>query len=165
MEGCGWQGYSGFYGTQIKAFARVAFFRLTVCVRRHFAGCCVAFQMLASRQKIVFNYRSFLLQLTSEDSCGILSGRVRKKRKVVRNTIFQYFKYLTCCLRIVISSPPMGPKPSNSASLAIVHSANSRNEINKAFQWSELFSRRFLQRKMSRNYLAGCCILMFDVSS
>ena len=89
----------------------------------------------------------------------------KKKRKVVRNTIFQYLKYLTCCLRIVISSPPIGPKPSNSASLAIVHSANSRNEINKAFQWSELFSRRFLQRKMSRNYLAGCCILMFDVSS
>ena len=87
MEGCGWQGYSGFYGTQIKAFARVAFFRLTVCVRRHFAGCCVAFQMLASRQKIVFNYRSFLLQLTSEDSCGILSGRVRKKKKSCKEYI------------------------------------------------------------------------------
>ena len=160
MEGL--DGYFGFMAAN-KSWLFFALLSLTVCVRRHF--CWVAFQMLASRQKIVFNYRSFLLQLTSEDSCGILSGRVRKKRKVVRNTIFQYLKYLTCCLRIVISSPPMGPKPSNSASLAIVHSANSRNEINKAFQWSELFSRRFLQRKMSRNYLAGCCILMFDVSS
>ena len=90
-----------------------------------------------------------------------------KRKEFVRNTFFNMYlkEELTCCLRIVISSPPMGPKPSNSASLAIVHSANSRNEINKAFQWSELFSRRFLQRKMSRNYLAGCCILMFDVSS
>ena len=69
-----------------------------------------------------------------------------KRKEFVRNTVFNMYlkEELTCCLRIVISSPPMGPKASNSASLAIVHSANSRNEINKAFQWSELFSRRFL---------------------
>ena len=69
-----------------------------------------------------------------------------KRKEFVRNTFFNMYlkEELTCCLRIVISSPPMGPKASNSASLAIVHSANSRNEINKAFQWSELFSRRFL---------------------
>ena len=59
-------------------------------------------------------------------------------------TIKSHLKLLTCCLRIVISSPPTGPNPSNSASFAMVHSANSLNETSKAFQWSELFSRRFL---------------------
>ena len=67
-----------------------------------------------------------------------------KKERHEKQRFLKTWKHLTCCLRIVISSPPIGPKPSNSASLAMVHSANSRKEINKAFQWSELFSRRFL---------------------
>ena len=91
-----------------------------------------------------------------------------KRKEFVRNTFFNMYlkEELTCCLRIVISSPPMGPKASNSASLAIVHSANSRNEINKAFQWSELFSRRFLWSKNEQKlsgwllYTNVWCIIM-----
>ena len=48
---------------------------------------------------------------------------------------------------MVTSSPPMGPMASNSASLLIVHSESSLNESRSAFQWSELFSSRFLKQE------------------
>ena len=50
---------------------------------------------------------------------------------------------------MVASSPPNGPIDSSSASFFTVHSANSLNDKNNAFQWSELFSRRFLWKTIT----------------
>ena len=56
----------------------------------------------------------------------------------------------SCWRRMLISSPAIGPMASNTASSAITHSASSLSEISNAFQWSELFSNRFLQEQ--KNY-------------
>ena len=53
--------------------------------------------------------------------------------------------FSTCCFLTVTSSPPTGDIASSSASFLTVHSASSRRERKSAFQWSELFSSRFLQ--------------------
>lgn len=100
--------------------------------------------VLPTCQQVVLNHRSFILQLSPKSSMIVLLS----KKVVFKNaTTYLGLWSLTVCFCKLAASPFIGPRPKevNSVSLRMTHSVSSLNDSSKAFQCSELDSKRFLR--------------------